>query len=171
MTSSQLAAYDRRMKSTPAVDLPPAHTLAWVTVQALRRLGDSGKVEEINETAVELAGLTEQQQEVPHKVGSRTEVEYRLAWARTLCKLLGLATAAPFEVVTVDTWADCHRRFDEDSVAWKVARGVLAAAADDAELAARAATWVQGLRQYADEGRFLFTVTDVVVVLRRPPAA
>lgn len=80
------------MNSTPAVDLPPAHTLAWVTVQALRQLGDSGKVEEINETAVELAGLTEQQQEVPHKVGSRTEVEYRLAWARTLCKLLGLAT-------------------------------------------------------------------------------
>jgi SAM-dependent methyltransferase len=83
-------------------------------------------------------------------------------------KLLGLATAAPFEVVTVDTWADCHRRFDENSVAWKVARGVLAAAADDADLASKAAIWVQGLRQYADEGRFLFSVTDVVVVLRRP---
>jgi SAM-dependent methyltransferase len=88
-------------------------------------------------------------------------------------KLLGLATAAPFEVVTVDTWADCHRRFDENSVAWKVARGVLAAAADDPQLAPKAATWAQGLRQYADEGRFLFSVTDVVVVLRRPlePAA
>jgi len=88
-------------------------------------------------------------------------------------KLLGLAAAAPFEVVTVDTWADCHRRFDEDSVAWKVARGVLAAVADDHELAPKAAAWVQDLRQYADEGRFLFSVTDVVVVLRRPlePAA
>ena len=32
----------------------------------------------------------------------------------------------------------------------------------------RAAEWVQGLRRYADEGRFLFSVTDVVVVLRRP---
>src|SRR3954471_10191600 len=88
-------------------------------------------------------------------------------------KLLGLASAAPFEVVTVDTWADCHRRFDEDSVAWKVARGVLAAVAHDAELAPKAAAWTQGLRQYADEGRFVFSVTDVVVVLRRPlePAA
>src|SRR4051812_31774632 len=37
---------------------------------------------------------------------------------------LGPAPAAPFEVVTVDPWADCHRRFDENSVAWKVARGV-----------------------------------------------
>jgi hypothetical protein len=56
-------------------------------------------------------------------------------------------------------------------VAWKVARGVLAAAADDAELAPKAAAWVQGLRRYADEGRFLFAVTDVAVVLRRPASA
>jgi SAM-dependent methyltransferase len=83
-------------------------------------------------------------------------------------KLLGLATAAPFEIETVETWADCHRRFDEDSVGWKVARGVLAAAADDPELAPRARSWVQGLVRLAEEGRFLFTVTDVVVVLRRP---
>src|SRR5439155_16535624 len=79
-------------------------------------------------------------------------------------KLLGLATAAPFEIVAVDTWADCHRRFDEDSVAWKVARGVLAAAARDRELAPKAAVWVQTLHRYADEGRFLFAVTDVAVV-------
>lgn len=83
-------------------------------------------------------------------------------------KLLGLATSAAFELVTVETWADCHRRFDEDSVAWKVARGVLAAAAGDTELAPRAAAWVRSLHRLADEGRFLFTVTDVVVVLRRP---
>jgi hypothetical protein len=83
-------------------------------------------------------------------------------------KLLGLADAAPFEVLTVDTWADCHRRFDENSVAWKVAGGVLAAVKGDEELAPRAAEWVRGLRRYADEGRFLFSVTDVVVVLRRP---
>jgi SAM-dependent methyltransferase len=83
-------------------------------------------------------------------------------------KLLGLASAAPFELVTVDTWADAHRRFDEDSVAWKVARGVLVATADDPELAKQAAAWVQDLRRLADEGRFLFAVTDVAVVLRRP---
>ncbi len=83
-------------------------------------------------------------------------------------KLLGLASAAPFEVVIVETWADCHRRFDENAVAWKVARGVLAAAAGDPELAPRAAQWVEGLHRYAAEGRFVFAVTDVAVVLRRP---
>ena len=82
-------------------------------------------------------------------------------------KLLGLARATPFELVTVETWADTHRRFDEGSVGWKVARGVLAAAADDAQLAAKAASWVTTLRRMADDGRFLFTVTDVALVLRR----
>ena len=85
-------------------------------------------------------------------------------------KLLGLAAAAPFEVVTVETWADCHRRFDEDSVGWKVARGVLSAAADDPDLAEQARGWVANLVRLAEQGRFLFTVTDVVLVLRRPVA-
>jgi SAM-dependent methyltransferase len=83
-------------------------------------------------------------------------------------KLLGLARTVPFDIETVETWADTHRRFDEDSVGWKVARGVLAAVADDAQLAARAAAWVSSLRRMADDGRFLFTVTDVALVLRRP---
>jgi SAM-dependent methyltransferase len=83
-------------------------------------------------------------------------------------KLLSLASEAPFEIDTVETWADCHRRFDADSVGWKVARGVLTAAADDDELAPKARAWVQGLVRLAEEGRFLFTVTDVVLVLRRP---
>jgi SAM-dependent methyltransferase len=83
-------------------------------------------------------------------------------------KLLKVADAAPFIIETVETWADCHRRFDENSVAWKVARGVVAAAADDAQLAPRAGAWFDGLRQLAANERFLFTVTDVTVVLRRP---
>ncbi|GAB6901111.1 hypothetical protein JCM9957A_42010 [Kineosporia succinea] len=83
-------------------------------------------------------------------------------------KLLSLATRSPFETVTVDTWADPHRRFDQGSVSWKVAMGVLAATKDDPELAARAVTWVEGLAALAAQGRFLFTVTDVALVLRRP---
>jgi len=82
-------------------------------------------------------------------------------------KLLGLAAASPFELVSVDTWADCHRRFDKGSVGWKVAMGVLAATKNDAKLSERAATWVEGLAVMAAEGRFLFAVTDVAVVLRR----
>jgi SAM-dependent methyltransferase len=83
-------------------------------------------------------------------------------------RLLRLATATPFELASVDTWADCHRRFDQGSVSWKVAMGVLAAVKDDPALAQKAADWVQGLGQLAAEGHFLFAVTDVALVLRRP---
>jgi SAM-dependent methyltransferase len=83
-------------------------------------------------------------------------------------KLLGLAADSPFEIVSVQTWADGHRRFDEDSVGWKVAMGVLAACRDDAELAAKAAAWVTSLGRLAEEGRFLFAVTDVALVLQKP---
>ncbi len=83
-------------------------------------------------------------------------------------RLLRLATSSPFELVSVDTWADCHRRFDQGSVSWKVAMGVLAATRDEPALAQQAADWVQGLGQLAADGHFLFAVTDVALVLRRP---
>lgn len=83
-------------------------------------------------------------------------------------KLLGLACDSPLEVITIDAWADRHLRFDEDAVAWKVAMGVLAATRDDPQLAAAAAGWFEGLRRMASEGRFLFIVTDVALVLRKP---
>ena len=82
-------------------------------------------------------------------------------------KLLRHAARSPFTVESVHSWADPHRRFDEDSVAWKVATGILAAAGDDPVLTARAAGWIEGLRSAARAGHFLFTVTDVAVVLRK----
>jgi SAM-dependent methyltransferase len=85
-------------------------------------------------------------------------------------KLLGLAATSPFELVTADTWADCHRRFDKGSVSWKVAMGVLAATKDDPELSTRATSWVENLAALAAEGHFLFAVTDVALVLRRAAA-
>lgn len=91
-------------------------------------------------------------------------------------KLLALSDAsaargAEFALVALDSWADPHRRFDDGSLAWKVAMGMLAAARDDPRLAARSAGWVEGLRRLADAGQFLFTVTDVAVVLRKPAVA
>lgn len=71
-------------------DIPPAHSFAWTILLALRDLGGSGSIEEINEKCVALRALTEEQQAVQEKRGNRSEVEYRLAWARTLAKALGL---------------------------------------------------------------------------------
>lgn len=79
------------------------------------------------------------------------------------------ARGAPWAVLDVTAWADAHRRFDDGSVAWKVATGMLAATRDDPVLSARAAGWLEELRHIARAGQFLFSVTDVAVVLRAEP--
>ena len=73
---------------------------------------------------------------------------------------------ARWTVEDVTSWADPHRRFDDGSLAWKVATGMLATTRDDPVLAARAAGWLDELARIARAGQFLFTVTDVAVVLR-----
>lgn len=58
------------------------------TIAALKLLGGSGTIEEINAKAIETANLSAEQLEVIHDPdkGGQTEVEYRLAWARTYLK-------------------------------------------------------------------------------------
>lgn len=74
----------------PDVSIPSAHAFAWPVLQAVRHLGGSATVPEITEKVAVIAALTEEQQGVPRPGSGRTEVEYRLAWARTKLKLLGL---------------------------------------------------------------------------------
>lgn len=83
-------------------------------------------------------------------------------------RLLPLAAESPLQVLTVDSWADPHRRFDRDSIAWKIAAGVVHAAEGDQKFESDAGTWLADLQSLADQGRFLFTVTDIAVVLERP---
>jgi restriction system protein len=70
------------------IDLPTFDRLMNPVIQALKQLGGSGTVEEINNKVTEIAGLSDEQLEVLHdpEKGSQTEVEYRLAWARTYLK-------------------------------------------------------------------------------------
>lgn len=62
------------------------------TIQALKSLGGSGTIEEIYTKVVETLKLSDKQIEVLHnpEKDSRTEVEYRLAWARTYLKNYGV---------------------------------------------------------------------------------
>jgi restriction system protein len=61
-------------------------------LQALKSLGGSGTIEELNAQVIETVGLTDEQLEIIHdpERGSQTEVEYRLAWARTYLKRYGV---------------------------------------------------------------------------------
>jgi restriction system protein len=76
------------MADIPSV--PSYADLLWPTIKAIRALGGSGSINEIVEKAVELEAFTEEQQAVLHGDGPQSQIEYRLAWARSYLKGMGL---------------------------------------------------------------------------------
>ncbi|NBD36648.1 MAG: restriction endonuclease, partial [Chloroflexi bacterium] len=75
------------------VDVPTFDELMNPLIQALKELGESGTIEEINNKTIEIADLSDEQTEVlhkPEKGGGQTEIEYRLGWTRTYLKKYGI---------------------------------------------------------------------------------
>jgi len=72
--------------------IPPYDAFMNPLIQALKALGGSGTNEEINVKVIEILRLSDEQLEIIHdpERGSQTEVEYRLAWARTYLKRYGV---------------------------------------------------------------------------------
>jgi restriction system protein len=75
-----------------AGDVPPYHELLLPALQAVGELGGSASIGEIVETVIKREGFTDAQQAVLHNDGPETEIGYRLAWARTYLKGMGLLT-------------------------------------------------------------------------------
>ncbi|MEV6518953.1 restriction endonuclease [Micromonospora chalcea] len=74
----------------PRTSIPDYSQLLWPTVEAVRTLGGSGSIDEIVEAVLQQQHFTEEQQQILHGDGPQTEIEYRLAWARTYLKFMGL---------------------------------------------------------------------------------
>ena len=68
-------------------NVPGYSVLIEATFAALKELGGSGKNKEINDKAAEILNLQDNVLAIPHlNSSSLSEVNYRLAWARTLLK-------------------------------------------------------------------------------------
>ena len=78
-------------KSDVPSKLPTFDRLMNPLLRALRTLGGSGSIEEIFNKVVELENFAENLVEQPHNIekSNQTEIEYRLAWARTYLKKYG----------------------------------------------------------------------------------
>ncbi len=73
------------------VDMPKHHELHWPTVEALRELGGSGSISELDEQVVADQRFSDEQQAVLVGDGPGTMLANRLGWARTYLKGMGLA--------------------------------------------------------------------------------
>ena len=76
-----------------SMKVPAFDQLILPTLKALESLGGSGSIEEIANTVIQTLNLPDAvtSQTHNHEKPSQTEVEYRLAWARTYLKKYGLA--------------------------------------------------------------------------------
>ncbi|WP_199191146.1 restriction endonuclease [Amycolatopsis sp. CA-126428] len=80
------------------MEIPSARSLVWPVVRALRELGGSGRIDEIDDKVAQLEGFTDEQQQFDGRNG--LELPYRLRWARTMAKKRGLV-----EIVSRGVWA------------------------------------------------------------------
>jgi restriction system protein len=74
------------------IQMPKYHELMNPLLKALHELGGSGSIEEISSKVSESLDLPEDVLSIPHdpEKSSQTELEYRLAWARTYLKGYGI---------------------------------------------------------------------------------
>ncbi len=75
-----------------AAAVPQYNEMLLPALQAVAELGGSASIGEIVETVVKQQGFSDVQQGVLHNNGPETEIGYRLAWARTYLKGMGLLT-------------------------------------------------------------------------------
>jgi len=63
--------------------VPTFDEMMWPTLQALKETGGSASNQELLTRVAQLMAIPEEVQNLPHGDGPRTEVEFRLQWART----------------------------------------------------------------------------------------
>ncbi len=96
-----------------SAEIPTYVDLLWPTLCAVRELGHSARLDEIDERVIEREKFSDDQVAVLHGEGPRSELEYRLAWARTYLKEMGLLASASRGVWET---TPSGRDIDEDAV-------------------------------------------------------
>ncbi len=74
------------------VEVPPYQFFLWPALQAVIGLGGSASIAELEAAVIDQVDISPEVQGVLHGDGPSTEVQYRLAWARTYLKGMGLLT-------------------------------------------------------------------------------
>ena len=95
--------------------VPPYDKFFEPAFLALKELGGSATVEELNRKAFEVMKLSDDQLAVVHK-GNQSKAEYRMAWARTYLKKYGLFTNTDRGVWAITTKGNSIENIDSKAV-------------------------------------------------------
>lgn len=116
-------------------DVPSHKELFNPLLRALHELGGSGTIDEITEEVIDLEGIPDGVANVlQSEGGSRTSLEYRLAWARTYLKKYGLLDNPSRGVWVIRSEKSETTEVDPDEVAREVRRQARKEEADSAEV-------------------------------------
>ena len=73
-----------------SLEVPTYNNMMCELFQAMKELGGSGTIREIDDKTIEILGVPIEVQEIMHGSSSKTGIEYRLAWTRTYMKKVGI---------------------------------------------------------------------------------
>jgi restriction system protein len=127
--------------------IPPYHVFMNPIIVALRDLGGSGTIAEIDSKVAGYANLPEDQFAAmqQRRKGGQTEYEYRLAWARHYLKRVGIIDNSVRGVWALTAKGRATDRVDEKQIVRQVheqlKKGDKSAVATDIETAEVSATW------------------------------
>lgn len=105
------------------IHVPPYQSMMNPIINVLKQLGGSATIEELDAMVVERMKFSDDQLSIPHHPdkGSLTEIEYRLAWARTYLKKFGI-----LENSSRGVWALTAKGRETDDVDTQVVRRFVA---------------------------------------------
>ena len=105
-----------------AIKIPQYHAFFNPILKVLKGLGGSASIQELDDKVVELMGFSDETLGVIHdlETGYKTEIEYRLAWARTYLKKQGLINNSSRGVWSLTEAADGVSEVNPDEIVKQV---------------------------------------------------
>lgn len=102
------------------VGVPAYNEMMQELFQAIKELGGSGTIQEIDDKTIEILGLSPEVLAVMHNDTSKSEVEYRLVWTRTYMKKVGILENSTRGVWALTTVGRELQEINPDEIVKKV---------------------------------------------------
>ena len=96
--------------------VPREYELCDPTIQALRSLGGAGSIQDIAQAVIKQMRLPEELVWQTHGDTNQTELEYRLAWARTVLKACGYVDNPKRGIWALTEEGLCQSKIDSEEI-------------------------------------------------------